>query len=208
MTITLSGRRLALAVLACSCVALASIGVPKQEAPPDPGGVLLSSGLLVDRVDERASRARRTPLPVTPKTRQRDIGQRAAVPKQPAPIVAPKVAPAPSTSRVERVISYALAQLGEPYRWGADGPGSWDCSGLVMVAYRTVGIGLPHQSGAMLSYGIRVTRSELRRGDLVWPQAGHVGIYLGSGRFVHAPHPGDVVKVSDLYDFYAGRRLL
>lgn len=97
----------------------------------------------------------------------------------------------------------ALSKLGSPYVWAAEGPGSFDCSGLVVWAYREVGKpGLPHYTGALIQEGTRVSRDELRSGDLVYfgSSIHHMGIYLGDGKFVHAPSTGDVVKISKLSD--------
>jgi cell wall-associated NlpC family hydrolase len=97
----------------------------------------------------------------------------------------------------------ALTKLGSPYVWAAAGPSSFDCSGLVVWAYAKVGKpGLPHYTGALIGEGTKVSRSELRSGDLVYFGAGlhHMGIYLGDGKFLHAPQTGDVVKISKMSD--------
>lgn len=110
--------------------------------------------------------------------------------------------------RIDIVLRYALAQRGEPYVFGADGPGSWDCSGLVMMAYRKIGIRLPHYTGTMIGYGRQISHAQLRPGDIIFPSSSHVGIYLGSNKMVVAPQPGDVVKIQKVYAFYAARRLV
>jgi cell wall-associated NlpC family hydrolase len=93
----------------------------------------------------------------------------------------------------------ALSQLGTPYVWAGFAPGGFDCSGLVMWAYSQVGVALPHSSYAQWGYGVSVSRDQLQPGDLVFFDGlGHVGIYIGGGQFVHAPHTGDVVKISSL----------
>ncbi len=94
----------------------------------------------------------------------------------------------------------ALSQLGKPYVYGASSPRvGFDCSGLVMWAYGRVGVRLPHSSQAMMHLGQRVSRHALRRGDLVISNGGgHVGIYLGHGLVLHAPHTGAVVSRSPL----------
>jgi cell wall-associated NlpC family hydrolase len=95
----------------------------------------------------------------------------------------------------------AMSQLGTPYVWGGASPGGFDCSGLVMWAYAQVGVSLPHSSYAQYGYGVPVSRDQLQAGDLVFFDGlGHVGIYIGGGQFVHAPHTGDVVKISSLSD--------
>ena len=89
--------------------------------------------------------------------------------------------------------------MGTPYVWAGSAPGGFDCSGLVMWAYAQVGVSLPHSSYAQYGYGVPVSRDQLQPGDLVFFDGlGHVGIYIGGDQFVHAPHTGDVVKISSL----------
>ncbi|GAB7040991.1 MULTISPECIES: C40 family peptidase [Catenuloplanes] len=107
-----------------------------------------------------------------------------------------------------RVVEYALNQVGKPYRRNAAGPGSYDCSGLVSVAYKKAGVKLPHSSHAIARKGKKVRRADLRPGDVVLPQSGHVGIYLGNGKMVHAATPRKGVVVSKMYGFSTARRLL
>jgi peptidoglycan DL-endopeptidase CwlO len=99
-------------------------------------------------------------------------------------------------------VQLAMDELGKPYSWGADGPGSFDCSGLTMHVYGKLGISLPHSSRAQYECGQHVDRDQLQPGDLVFFARGstisHVGIYAGGGSYIHAPQTGDVVKVSDL----------
>ena len=104
-------------------------------------------------------------------------------------------------------LRYALTRRGDPYVWGAAGPGSFDCSGLVLWAYAQVGISLPHYTGAQWNMGIHVSRSQLQPGDLVFFYAdiGHVGLYLGNGLMVDAPDFGQPVKVEPvMWDVYVG----
>lgn len=113
------------------------------------------------------------------------------------------------TSRnVSAVIDFALAQIGKPYVWAAAGPNAYDCSGLALAAYARVGIRLPHQTGGIVGLGRRVSRSDMKPGDLVFPSSGHVGIYIGKGKMVHAPKAGDHVRIADVYAFWTARRLL
>ena len=129
-----------------------------------------------------------------------------------APQAATVVAPPPTHGGV---VGVALSQLGTPYVWGGSAPGGFDCSGLVMWAYAQVGVSLPHSSYAQYGYGVPVSRDQLAPGDLVFFDGlGHVGIYIGGGQFVHAPHTGDVVKISSLGDswysanYVGARRIL
>jgi len=95
------------------------------------------------------------------------------------------------------IVNTGLAKLGTPYRWGATGPSSFDCSGFTQWVYAQNGIYIPRTSGAQKSAGKTISLSELEPGDIVW-RSGHVGIYIGGGQYVHAPHTGDVVKVSSM----------
>ncbi len=99
-----------------------------------------------------------------------------------------------------RVVAYALAQLGDSYVFGATGMSSWDCSGLTMRAYGSVGISLPHSSRSQFSSGRHVSKSQLQPGDLVffYSPIHHVGIYIGGGMIVHAANPSDGVLTASL----------
>ena len=116
--------------------------------------------------------------------------------------------PSPSTAG-ESAVNFALGQLGTPYVWGGGSPGGFDCSGLVSWAYSQAGRGgLPHFTGALWNSGTHISsQGDLAPGDLVFFHGlGHVGLYIGGGNFVHAPHTGDVVKISNLgsYGGYVG----
>jgi peptidoglycan DL-endopeptidase CwlO len=119
----------------------------------------------------------------------------------------------PPPSHSGGVVGIAMRYLGTPYVWGGASPSGFDCSGFVMYVFAQVGISLPHSSYAQYGYGSPVSRSQLAPGDLVFFDGlGHVGIYIGGGSFIHAPHTGDVVKISSLSGWYAstfvgGRRL-
>ncbi len=106
-----------------------------------------------------------------------------------------------------RVAKYARKFVGVPYRYGGMSPRSgFDCSGLVAFEYRHFGIALPHYPGGQITAGRRVRRPSLRAGDLVFFGLGHVGLYVGRGRFVHAPHTGTRVRVESLrHGWYGGR---
>ena len=117
--------------------------------------------------------------------------------------------PAAPPSQYGGVVGLAMQELGKPYVWGAAGPSSFDCSGLVMYVYAQVGVSLPHNAAAMYSYGTPVSYGDLQAGDLVFFSGlGHMGIYIGGGQFIHAPHTGDVVKISSMssHGGYVGAR--
>nr|WP_207730392.1 C40 family peptidase [Clostridium botulinum] len=115
--------------------------------------------------------------------------------------------PAPPAAHGD-VIGYAMQFQGVPYVWGGTSPSGFDCSGFVQYVYRNAaGIELPRDTYGQIGAGTRVSRDQLQPGDLVFPHTGHVGIYIGGGQMIHAPHTGDVVKVSSVYQFYAGVRI-
>jgi len=113
------------------------------------------------------------------------------------------VGPAPPATH-SSVVSIAERYLGTPYVWGGASPSGFDCSGLVMYVFAQVGVSLPHSSYAQYGMGSPVSRDQLQPGDLVFFDGlGHEGIYVGGGSFIHAPHTGDVVKISSLSGWYA-----
>ncbi|HEX5427763.1 MAG TPA: C40 family peptidase [Pedococcus sp.] len=122
----------------------------------------------------------------------------------PKPSDPPPPPPPASRGGVSAVIGYAQAQLGKPYGWGASGPSSFDCSGLTMMAWRQAGVYLSHYTGAQWSETSRVAISDLRPGDLVFfgysgPSSHHVGLYVGGGQMIEAPHTGAVVRYASIY---------
>ncbi len=100
-----------------------------------------------------------------------------------------------------QALQAALSRRGDPYAWGAAGPGAFDCSGLVVWAFAQVGIALPHYTGDLWNAGVHVPSSDLEPGDLVFFGAGisHVGIYLGDGLMVDAPDFGFTVRVEGVF---------
>jgi peptidoglycan DL-endopeptidase CwlO len=94
----------------------------------------------------------------------------------------------------------ACAQVGKPYVWAADGPSSFDCSGLTMYAWAAAGVSLPHYTQWQYQQTKRISAADLRVGDLVffYGDRHHVAIYMGGGWTVHAPHPGDVVRMAKI----------
>ena len=105
-------------------------------------------------------------------------------------------------------LKVALTQQGKPYLWGATGPSTYDCSGLVQWAYRQVGVGLPRVSRQQALIGIPVSFPDARPGDLLFfnEPVTHVGFYVGDGKFLEAPQSGDVVKVSEVRRSLSGVR--
>jgi peptidoglycan DL-endopeptidase CwlO len=110
---------------------------------------------------------------------------------------------APPGGVAGKVIAYAEAQIGKPYQWGATGPAAFDCSGLVMMAYRAAGIFIPRTSQQQWAFGTRVPAAQVQPGDLVFfagadgtlTAPGHVGIVIRPGLMIDAPAPGLTVRV-------------
>ncbi len=148
--------------------------------------------------------------------RQAAIPDPAATPAQTTTQTAtPATTPVPAPSSLTggghpEAATIAMQYLGVPYVWGGGTPSGFDCSGLVMYVFAQLGISLPHYAAAQFGYGEPVSRDQLQPGDLVFFDGlGHVGIYIGGGEMIHAPHTGDVVKISPLSEFgasYVGAR--
>ena len=112
-----------------------------------------------------------------------------------------------ATGKAADLIAYARQFIGTPYKWGGTGPLGFDCSGLIQYVYKNFGMDLPRVSSAQASAGARINVREAKAGDLIaWDNssrnggADHIGIALGNGQVLHAPKPGDAVKVSNLWD--------
>ncbi|MGW1889455.1 NlpC/P60 family protein [Streptomyces sp. NPDC002004] len=103
-------------------------------------------------------------------------------------------------ARAATAVAYAYKALGSPYVWGAAGPNAFDCSGLVQAAYRSAGVSLPRTTYDQINAGQRISRADLRPGDLVFFYSGisHVGIYVGDGRMIHAPNPSAPVRLAPI----------
>jgi cell wall-associated NlpC family hydrolase len=107
--------------------------------------------------------------------------------------------PPPEPTLAERAVRLARTQLGVPYVYGGSSPGGFDCSGLVMWVYGRLGIALPHNAAALYAVGRRVPLGHMKPGDLVFFHGlGHVGIYIGHGRMIHAPQTGERVEIEAL----------
>jgi peptidoglycan hydrolase-like protein with peptidoglycan-binding domain len=121
--------------------------------------------------------------------------------------VGQRTAAAATGSPAAVAVRFALSQLGKPYQWGADGPASFDCSGLVQTSYRAAGIGLPRVSRQQYGAGKLVPLKALRAGDLLFYASDtsdrrtihHVGMYLGAGRMVEAPNRRAPIRIASIW---------
>ena len=127
-----------------------------------------------------------------------------AAPKH-APKSAPRpaarpAAPVPGTGAGARALGLARGKLGDPYVWGAAGPNAFDCSGLIVWAYKQLGVSLPHSSATLSTMGTPVSKAALQPGDLVffYSPVSHVGIYAGNGMVLNATQSGEPVQFSTL----------
>lgn len=125
----------------------------------------------------------------------------------------PVVLPTGASSIGGDIVSRAVALLGAPYRYGADGPTSFDCSGLVRYTHRAVGIEAPRTAAEQYRAATPVSTADLAPGDLLFFRTqgrgvSHVAIYAGSGRFVHAPQTGRPIELRALDDAYYRPRLV
>ena len=157
------------------------------------------------------------------KAAQEAAAQEAAAQQAAAQQEAQQSAPAPSGSSgasaaAEQAIAFARAQIGEPYMWGGTGPDAWDCSGLTMMAYRSAGIFLPRTSADQWTVGQHIhDMVDLEPGDLVFYASDlsdsstihHVGLYIGDGLMIEAPHTGEYVRTAAINrsDYFGGTRV-
>ena len=118
----------------------------------------------------------------------------------PLPASAGTLQNAAPTVTAQVAVRTAIGQVGKPYRWGGAGPGSYDCSGLTMRAYAAAGRRLPHSARGQSAIGRRVSRADLRPGDLLfyYRPVSHVAMYIGNGRIVHASSYAHPVYVTSL----------
>lgn len=151
----------------------------------------------VNGVKEVASRASSVPADILSMAGQADTAARLDA-----------IGDAQTSTAARTVVQYARAQIGKPYVWGKDGPDTFDCSGLTRAAYLQVGVSLPHFTGTQVLQGHAVAKADLRPGDLVFPNAGHVQLYSGSGNVIEAPRAGLNVREVPMWGFLTARRVL
>lgn len=115
------------------------------------------------------------------------------------------------TGYADDAIAFATAQVGKPYRWGATGPDAFDCSGLIYRAYLTAGFRAiaPYRTTyQMIKFGRKVSRDHLLPGDLIFPNPGHVQLYVGGGKVCEAPERGVPVRIVPIWGFWQARRIV
>lgn len=109
----------------------------------------------------------------------------------------------------QTILNEAYKHIGKSYVWGAVGEETFDCSGFTQYVYKHAeNIDITRTTYTQIKIGQKVGQDELQPGDLVFPRAGHVGIYVGNGQMIHAPHEGALIKVGPVYDFYEARRII
>lgn len=114
-----------------------------------------------------------------------------------------------ASGRAKAALNFALAQLGDPYSWGGNGPNVWDCSGLTKGAYAAAGVSIGRVVSAQYGAGHSVPMNALKPGDLVfYGDMSHVGIYVGNGRVVHSPRPGKTVEIGSVGRYSVARRIV
>ena len=161
---------------------------------------------------EAAEQRRQERLAAQAQARLRATQQAAPTEAAPQALVEPDssveeaIAPAPD-ARYGGAVGIAMQFLGIPYRWGGASPDTgFDCSGFTMYVFAKLGVSLPHHAATQYGMGTAVSKDQLQPGDLVFFNGlGHMGIYIGGGQFIHAPHSGDVVKISSLSDSWYAR---
>ena len=179
--------------------------------------LLASIGLTIHKLQEQAAAAaRRQRQLAEEQLAAQEAQQRAQEPTQPTPdpgggstgggttTTTPVTVPTGSGVGHPEAASIALQYLGVPYVWGGASPSGFDCSGLVMYVYAQLGISLPHYTVAQWDATQPISLTDAQPGDLIFFNGlGHVGIYLGNGQMVDAPHTGSVVRVESIYGFGA-----
>jgi cell wall-associated NlpC family hydrolase len=109
----------------------------------------------------------------------------------------------PATGAARKALQFAYAQLCKPYEWGAEGPNTYDCSGLTMMAWRAGGVSLPRTTYTQYDATPRVAYADLQPGDLVFFNGlGHMGMYVGGGKMIHAPRTGKTIEIVDISTGY------
>jgi cell wall-associated NlpC family hydrolase len=216
----LSGADLATAVLPTVAPAPASVPVPApSDSPAFSDTVTGGDGKQVEQAAKAAQQAAAAQEVAANKAEaaEKAATDKAATDKDTDDKAAAKTDATASESESAgssagaRALAFARANIGKPYRYGAAGPNAFDCSGLVLSAFKKAGVSLPRTSSAQSRVGTPVRRDQLQPGDLVffYSPVSHVGIYIGDGKIVHASTSGEPVKVSKMgaRPFHNARRI-
>ncbi|MFI5908746.1 C40 family peptidase [Dactylosporangium sp. NPDC051541] len=190
-------------------------GIPQPPAPPPPVAApppAAAPAPPAARAESTRATRDRTRASRSSTRTQRGVRPQSGRPPTRKPARPRAASPAPVgagySGDSNGVVGFAMAQVGKGYSFGSTGPNVYDCSGLVFAAFRRLGISLPRSTGGLAGMGRPVSRGELQPGDLVFPSSGHVGIYIGGGRIVHASTERGGVKISPIYAFRFARRVL
>ena len=164
---------------------------------------------LKDQLDEKITESKNLVDQLTEQERQRLNADDGAISRD--DVRGDLVDTGDANARAVAAVQYAVSKVRSgQYVWGAEGPNSFDCSGLMLASYRSVGVSLPHSSRAQFGVGRPVSRSELKPGDLLffYNPIHHVGMYMGNGLFVHARNPRNDLEITrlDSYPAYQGAR--
>lgn len=199
-----------------------TLGGPAALLAPDPAPVQGSAIAAGAVADAKAYAAQQAALAALSAGRaQNTVPAHVPHPTPQAPAPKPKVAPAPKPAAPRaasagsgvgaRALTLAKSKLGDPYVWGAAGPNAFDCSGIVVWAFKQLGIMLPHSSATLSTMGSPVSKAALQPGDLVffYSPVSHVGIYAGNGTVLNATESGQPVQYSKLayLPFHNARRI-
>jgi cell wall-associated NlpC family hydrolase len=193
-------RIAALVALAITCLIPAAQAAPAKRPAPR-GHVVAHHAAPAKHHRTHAHHAKATPKHVRASKKHKAKPRKHHRPMLPKPTLG------------QRAAKLAKRYLGVPYAWGGTSPSQgFDCSGFVMYVYSKLGVSLPHHAASQYNYGRAVPYSRLKAGDLVFFSGlGHVGLYVGAGRFIDAPHSGAVVRVTSLASrassFYGARRI-
>jgi peptidoglycan DL-endopeptidase CwlO len=185
----------------------------QPSAPALPTSVATPGASATASADATATPGTATPVPLEPDAadKARNAAEKAAAAAKKAPKTDPEPKVGAASSAGAKAVAFAKSEIGTPYRYGATGPSAYDCSGLVLAAFKKAGVSLPRTSEAQSKVGTPVSRDQLRPGDLVffYSPVSHVGIYLGDGKIVHASTSGEPVKISDMgrRPFHNARRV-
>ena len=188
-------RIIALLMAAATAIPLfpkAKADIPAPKAAP----------VITETKAPKKTKKKKAPV-VQPKAAKPKLVTKPVVAFGPKPIL-PKIDPKLMKDKALKVVvATARKQLGKPYRYGAAGPSSFDCSGFTMFVWRHVGVHMPHSSRAQYGMYPKVSRAKARVGDLVY-SPGHIGLYIGDGKMIHSPETGDHVKISPLHSNMVG----